>query len=55
MKTLNKLLVQYGRSIMSVIFLAILLAGPIGAVGGILMSFTGFKLAGIVATVLNLA
>jgi hypothetical protein len=54
MKTMNNLLVQYGRSTLSVIFLAVILAGPICAVCGILMSSGGFKLAGIVATVLNL-
>ncbi|MGD1088977.1 MAG: hypothetical protein ABR955_09685 [Verrucomicrobiota bacterium] len=48
-------LAQYGRSILAIIFLSVILSGPICAVVGVLIPFVGIKLVGLIATTLHFA
>jgi hypothetical protein len=51
---MKNILVQNGRSITSTIFLAVIVAGPVCAVGSVILQFTGGSLGGLMAAALHL-
>jgi len=54
MKTTKNIFAEYGRTILSVTFLAVILTGPVCAAVGVLIPSVGTKLTGLIAAALHL-